>query len=170
MRLPKPNKIVAEKYVTGLSQFKDKAAKIKLSANESALGPSPKAIKEYLRLSKNFKRYPDSEGISLRKTIAKKFKLDLNRIILGSGSDQILELICKAFLRKGDEVIVPKYSFLIYRLYSQMNGAKVLYSKEKNFTISVDEILKMVTKKTKIVFLANPNNPTGTYLKKNEFR
>ena len=166
MRLPKPNKIVAEKYVTGLSKFRNKAAKVKLSANESALGPSPKAIKEYSRLSKNFKRYPDSEGISLRKTIAKKFKLDLNRIILGSGSDQILELICKAFLRKGDEVIVPKYSFLIYRLYSQMNGAKVLYSKEKNFTISVDEILKMVTKKTKIVFLANPNNPTSTYVDK----
>ena len=166
MRLPKPNKIVAEKYVTGLSKFRDKVAKVKLSANESALGPSPKAIKEYSRLSKNFKRYPDSEGISLRKTIAKKFKLDLNRIILGSGSDQILELICKAFLRKGDEVIVPKYSFLIYRLYSQMNGAKVLYSKEKNFTISVDEILKMVTKKTKIVFLANSNNPTSTYVDK----
>ena len=166
MRLPKPNKIIAEKYVTGLSKFRNKAAKVKLSANESALGPSPKAIKEYSRLSKNFKRYPDSEGISLRKTIAKKFKLDLNRIILGSGSDQILELICKAFLRKGDEVIVPKYSFLIYRLYSQMNGAKVLYSKEKNFTISVDEILKMVTKKTKIVFLANPNNPTSTYVDK----
>jgi len=166
MRLPKPNKIVAEKYVTGLSKFRNKAAKVKLSANESALGPSPKAIKEYLKLSKNFKRYPDSEGISLRKTIAKKFKLDLNRIILGSGSDQILELICKAFLRKGDEVIVPKYSFLIYRLYSQMNGAKILYSKEKNFTISVDDILKKVTKKTKIVFLANPNNPTSTYIDK----
>ena len=144
MRLPKPNKIIAEKYVTGLSKFRNKAAKVKLSANESALGPSPKAIKEYSRLSKNFKRYPDSEGISLRKTIAKKFKLDLNRIILGSGSDQILELICKAFLRKGDEVIVPKYSFLIYRLYSQINGAKILYSKENNFTISVDDILKKV--------------------------
>jgi histidinol-phosphate aminotransferase len=166
MRLPKPNKIIAEKYVTGLSKFRNKAAKVKLSANESALGPSPKAIKEYSRLSKNFKRYPDSEGISLRKTIAKKFKLDLNRIILGSGSDQILEIICKAFLRKGDEVIVPKYSFLIYRLYSQMNGAKILYSKENNFTISVDDILKKVTKKTKIVFLANPNNPTSTYIDK----
>ena len=166
MRLPKPNKIVAKKYVTGLSKFRDKVAKVKLSANESALGPSPKAIKEYLRLSKNFKRYPDSEGVNLRKIIAKKFKLDLNRIILGSGSDQILELICKAFLRKGDEVIVPKYSFLIYRLYSQMNGAKILYSKENNFTISVDDILKKVTKKTKIVFLANPNNPTSTYIDK----
>ena len=166
MRLPKPNKIIAEKYVTGLSKFRNKAAKVKLSANESALGPSPKAIKEYSRLSKNFKRYPDSEGISLRKTIAKKFKLDLNRIILGSGSDQILELICKAFLKKGDEVVVPKYSFLIYRLYSQINGAKILYSKEKNLKVSVDDILKKVTKKTKIVFLANPNNPTSTYIDK----
>jgi histidinol-phosphate aminotransferase len=166
MRLPKPNKIIAEKYVTGLSQFKDKAAKIKLSANESALGPSPKAIKEYLKLSKNFKRYPDSEGENLRKALAKKFKLDPSKIILGSGSDQILELICKAFLKKGDEVVVPEYSFLIYRLYSQMNGAKILYSKEKNFTVSVDDILKKVTNKTKIVFLANPNNPTSTYINK----
>ena len=166
MRLPKSNKIAAEKYVVGLSQFRDKIAKVKLSANESALGPSPKAIKEYLKLAKNFKRYPDSEGIGLRKRIAKKFKLDSNKIILGSGSDQILELICKAFLKKGDEVIVPKYSFLIYRLYSKINGAKVLYSEEKNYTASVVNILKKVTKKTKIVFIANPNNPTGTYIDK----
>ena len=166
MRLPKSNKIIAIKYAVGLSQFNDKVAKVKLSANESALGPSPKAIKEYLKLSKNFKRYPDSDGINLRKALAKKFKLDLNKIILGSGSDQILELICKAFLTKGDDVIVPKYSFLIYRLYSKMNGAKVLYSNEKNFTVSVENILKKVTKKTKIVFIANPNNPTGTYISK----
>ena len=168
MRLPKPNKIIAEKYIAGLSQFKLKAAKIKLSANESALGPSPKAISKYLKLSKKFKRYPDSDGVNLRKTIAKKFKLDLNKIILGSGSDQIFELICKAFLKKGDEVIVPKYSFIIYRIYSKMNGAKILYSKEKNFRVSVDDILKKVSKKTKIVFLANPNNPTGTYINKKE--
>ena len=105
MRLPKSNKIVAEKYVAGLSQFKDKTVNIKLSANESALGPSPKAIVEYLKLSKSFKRYPDTDGVNLRKTLAKKFKLDPNKIILGSGSDQIFELICKAFLKKGDEVI-----------------------------------------------------------------
>ena len=166
MRLPKSNKIKAKKYSVGLSLFKDKEAKVKLSANESALGPSPKAIKEYLKISKKFKRYPDSEGVNLRKALAKKFKLDPNKIILGSGSDQILELICKAFLKKGDDVIVPKYSFLIYRLYSKINGAKVLYSNEKNFTVSVDDILKKVTKKTKIVFIANPNNPTGTYIEK----
>jgi histidinol-phosphate aminotransferase len=166
MRLPKSNKIATEKYVVGLSQFRDKIANIKLSANESALGPSPKAIKEYLKISKNFKRYPDSDGINLRKTLAKKFKIDLNKIILGSGSDQILELICKAFLKKGDEVIVPKYSFLIYRIYSKINGAKVLYSNERFFKVSIDDILKKVTKKTKIVFIANPNNPTGTYIDK----
>ncbi len=168
MRFPKPNNIVAEKYVAGMSLFKSKLAKIKLSANESALGPSPKAKKEYLKISKSFARYPDSEGTFLRKTLSNKFKIDKNRIILGSGSDQIFELVCKSFLKKGDEVIVPKYSFIIYRIYSKMNGAKVIYSRENNFKISVKEILKKVSKKTKIVFLANPNNPTGTYIKKKD--
>ena len=153
MRLPKSNKIATEKYVVGLSQFRDKIAKIKLSANESALGPSPKAIKEYLKISKNFKRYPDSDGINLRKTLAKKFKIDLNKIILGSGSDQILELICKAFLKKGDEVIVPKYSFLIYRIYSKINGAKVLYSNERFFKVSIDFFLFIVSLEKIIVSL-----------------
>ena len=168
MKLPKAKKIIAEKYVAGLSLFKQKVASIKLSANESALGPSPKAIKEYLKVSKNFKRYPDSDGTFLRKVLSNKFKLDVNRIILGSGSDQIFELICKAFLKKGDEVIVPKYSFIIYRIYSRMNDAKIIYSKEDNFKISIKDILKKVTRKTKIVFLANPNNPTGTYINKKE--
>ena len=160
MRLPKPNKIISEKYVAGLSLFKGKQSKIKLSANESALGPSPKAIKEYLKVSKNFKRYPDSDGTFLRNILSKKFKLNSDRIILGSGSDQIFELICKAFLKRGDEVIVPEYSFIIYRIYSKMCGAKIIYSKENNFTVSIENILKKVTSRTKIVFLANPNNPT----------
>ena len=125
MRLPKPNNIITEKYVVGMSVFKNRLAKIKLSANESALGPSPKAKKEYIKVSKSFARYPDTNGTFLRETLSKKFKLDKNRIVLGSGSDQIFELICKAYLKKGDEVIVPKYSFIIYRIYSKMNGAKV---------------------------------------------
>jgi histidinol-phosphate aminotransferase len=168
MMLPKPNNIQAQKYVAGMSFFKRKLAKIKLSANESALGPSPKAKKEYIRVSKSFARYPDSDGTFLRKTLSKKFKIDKNRIILGSGSDQIFELICKSYLKKGDEVIVPKYSFIIYRIYSKMNGAKVVYSKENNFTVSVKDILKKVSRKTKIIFLANPNNPTGTYVSKKD--
>ena len=81
MRFPKPNNIVAEKYVAGMSLFKSKLAKIKLSANESALGPSPKARKQYLEVSKNFARYPDSDGTFLRNTLARKFKIDKNRIL-----------------------------------------------------------------------------------------
>ena len=170
MGLPKPNKIVGINYIAGLSSFKRKLVKIKLSANESALGPSPRAIKEYNKISKNFKRYPDTNGNSLKNVIAKKFKLDRNRIILGSGSDQIFELICRTYIKKGDEVIVPRYSFIIYRLYSKSNGAKIIYSKENNFKVSIKDILSKVTKKTKVVFLANPNNPTGTFINKIELK
>tara|TARA_S200000501_G_scaffold331917_1_gene334257 strand:- start:339 stop:1415 length:1077 start_codon:yes stop_codon:yes gene_type:complete len=168
MNLPKPKKINAEKYVAGLSLFKQKTVKIKLSANESALGPSPRAIKEFNKASKNLKRYPDSEGILLRGVLANKFKLDPRRIILGSGSDQIFELICKSFLKKDDEVIVPEFSFIIYRIYSKIYGAKIKYAKEKNFRISINNIISKVNKRTKIVFLANPNNPTGTIISKKE--
>ena len=168
MKIPKANSLNAEKYVAGLSLFKQKVAKIKLSANESALGPSPRAVKEYINVSKNFKRYPDSDGTYLRKTIAKRFKLDQSRIILGNGSDQVFELICKAFLNKNDEVVVSQYSFIIYRIYSKLNSAKVIYAPENNFTSSVNNILTCVTKKTKIIFIANPNNPTGTYISKKE--
>jgi len=168
MKLPKARSLNAEKYVAGMSLFKQKFAKIKLSANESALGPSPKAVKEYIKVSKDFKRYPDSNGTFLRKTIAKKFKLDQNRIILGSGSDQLFELICKAFLNKNDEVVISKYSFIIYRIYSKLNFAKIVYASENNLISSVDNILSCVTSKTKIIFIANPNNPTGTYISKKE--
>ena len=168
MKLPKAKSLNAEKYVAGLGLFKQKFAKIKLSANESALGPSPKAVKEYIKVSKNFKRYPDSNGTLLRKTIAKKFNLDEGRIILGNGSDQIFELICKAFLYKNDEVVVSQYSFIIYRIYSKLNSAKVVYAPENNFTTSVNNILSCVSSKTKIIFIANPNNPTGTYISKTE--
>ena len=117
MKLPKPNYIQAEKYVPGMSLFKKRLAKIKLSANESALGPSPKAKKEFIKVSKSFARYPDSSGTFLRETLSNKFKIDKKRIILGSGSDQIFELICKSYLKKGDEVIVPKYSFILANLF-----------------------------------------------------
>ena len=168
MKLPKFKNIKTEMYIAGPSSFKKKIAKIKLSANESALGPSPKAVREYNKVSKNFKRYPDPDGVSLRKILGKKFKLDPNRIILGSGSDQIFEIICKAFINKNNEVIVPQYSFIIYRMYSKISGAKIIYAKEKKFRVSIDNILSCVTKKTKVVFLANPNNPTGTCIGKKD--
>ena len=161
-------KINIEAYKPGRSILKKKKNVIKLSANESALGMSPKVLK--ILQSKNYKisKYPDSKAIDLRKLISSKFKCDFNKIICGSGSDEIIQMICQLFLKSGDEVIVPQYSFLMYRIYASIVGAKVVFSKEKKFRVSVENIIKKVNKKTKIVFIANPNNPTGTYLEKKE--
>jgi len=175
---PKPRKIKAEKYVGGLSrgiqwEYLDDA--IKLSANESALGPSPEAIRAFEKNKNSLFRYPDDDSEDLRDKIAQTFNtiyglkgIDRRRIICGAGSDQIFDLICKVFLEHGDEVIVTQFGFIMHRIYASLYKAKIRFAKEKNFKASVDEILKKVTQKTKIVFIANPNNPTGTYLSKNE--
>ncbi len=167
MSLLKFKKIEIETYKPGKSKVFRLKNIIKLSANESALGVSNKVQKEINKKIKLF-AYPDSKSKDLRKSISKKFKCKFDNIICGAGSDEIIQIICTLFLKPKDEVIVPQYSFLMYRIYSKIAGAKVVFSKEKNFKISIDEILKKVSKKTKIVFLANPNNPTGTYLKKKE--
>ena len=168
MSLPKPININIERYIGGLSKFKKIDNPIKLSANESALGASPKAIEAYIKDKDKVFKYPESDSNTLRDAISKKFNIDSKRIICGTGSDQIFDLACKLFLDKGDEVIVTEFGFIMHRIYSSIYGAKVLLSKENNFTASVEEILKKVTEKTKIVFIANPNNPTGTYLSKNK--
>ena len=163
MNLPKPRKVNVELYAGGISKFKDIDNPIKLSANESALGPSPKVI-EFLKSNIALNRYPDGNGLELKEIIAKKFNLSKEQIILGAGSDEIISLACQAFLEKGDEVIASENSFLMYRIYSQLNDAKVKFSKLVSNCFSVTETLKCVTEKTKIVFIANPNNPTGTYI------
>jgi len=167
MILPKFRKINVQFYRPGKSSLYRIKNILKLSANESALGTSPKVKKEINKKIK-FSKYPDSKSNNLRLTISKKFKCELVKIICGAGSDEIIQIICQLFLNSKDEVIVPQYSFLMYRIYSKIAGANVLYAKENNYKISVSEIIKKVSKKTKIVFIANPNNPTGTYLKKNE--
>ena len=168
MNLPKPVKFEVERYVEGLSKFKKIKNPIKLSANESALGPSPKAIQAIEKDKDKIFKYPDSDSNSLREVLSKKFNIDSKRIICGSGSDQIFDLTCHLFLEPGDEVVVTEFGFIMHRIYASLYKAKVILAKEKNFKASVDEILGKVTDKTKIVFIANPNNPTGTYLSKNE--
>tara|TARA_B100000003_G_scaffold192979_1_gene193043 strand:- start:389 stop:1474 length:1086 start_codon:yes stop_codon:yes gene_type:complete len=153
-----------EAYKPGKSSIKKLKNIIKLSANESALGISSRVKKIISKKNLNFYRYPDGKSKILRKQIAKKFKCDKNKIICGAGSDEVIQMLCQLFLRPGDEVIVPKFSFLMYRIYAKIIGANVIFAKEKKFKVSTSEIIKKVTKKTKIVFLANPNNPTGTYL------
>jgi histidinol-phosphate aminotransferase len=168
MTVPKFKIFRIEAYKPGKSNIGKVKNAIKLSANESALGISPKAKKALNNKNLILSKYPDSKAKILRKEIAKKFSCDFNKIICGAGSDEIIQMICQLYLKASDEVIVPQYSFLMYRIYSQIVGAKVIFSKEKNFKVSVSEIIKKVTNKTKIVFIANPNNPTGTYLTKFE--
>ncbi|MFL2895175.1 MAG: histidinol-phosphate transaminase [Candidatus Pelagibacter sp.] len=157
-----------EAYKPGKSSIKRLKRIIKLSANESALEVSPKVKKVISNKNVNFFRYPDGKSKELRNQISKKFKCDKEKIICGAGSDEVIQMLCQLFLKSKDEVIVPQFSFLMYRIYSKIVGAKVVFAREKKFKVSISEILKKVTRKTKIVFLANPNNPTGTYLNKFE--
>ena len=168
MNLPKFKKIDIKAYSPGKSSIFKRAKIQKMSANESALGVSTKVLKFMKNGNINFSKYPNGKSNDLRRVISKKFKCHFDKIICGAGSDEIIQIICQLFLNKNDEVIVPKYSFLMYRIYSRIVGAKVIYAQEDNYKASVENILKKVNKKTKIVFLANPNNPTGTYLNKRE--
>jgi histidinol-phosphate aminotransferase len=168
MTTPKFKKFNIEAYKPGKSKIKKLKKIIKLSANESAIGMSPKAIKIISNKKLNLERYPDGKSQNLRKEISKSHKCNPDKIICGAGSDEVIQMICQLFLKPNDEVIVPQYSFLMYRIYANIVNAKVKFAKEINFKISNTEILKKVTKNTKVVFLANPNNPTGTYLTKKE--
>ena len=165
----KYRKINIEAYRPGKSKLGKMKNLIKLSANESALGASPRVRKLNLK-NKNIEKYPDSKCKELRNQIARNFRCDFNKIICGSGSDEIIQMICQLFINKNDEVVLPQYSFLMYRIYAKIVGAKIIFSKEKNFKISVDDIVAKTSNRTKIVFLANPNNPTGTYLNINELK
>jgi len=136
----------------------------KLSSNENPLGASPKAIEAVKQAAEHMERYPDGGATRLRKAIAEKYGLDADRIICGSGSDEIFQLLGRAYLRAGDEILQTQHGFLVYRLVAQQAGATTISAPEKDLTTDVDAMLERVTDKTRIVFLANPNNPTGTYI------
>ena len=167
MSAPKPKLPNIDLYTAGLSKIRKVKDPIKLSANESALGPSPKVL-DIFKSNVDLKKYPDGSNETLKKVISKKFNLNIDQIIIGAGSDEIISLACQSFLSKNDEVIVAEQSFLMYRIYSQLNGAVVKFSKNVDDKFSVDETIKLVSTKTKIVFIANPNNPTGTYIDSEE--
>tara|TARA_B100001059_G_scaffold151247_1_gene151120 strand:+ start:136 stop:1221 length:1086 start_codon:yes stop_codon:yes gene_type:complete len=168
MITPNFKKFDIEAYKPGKSKVKKIKKVIKLSANESALGMSSKARRIISNKSILLEKYPDGKSKNLRKAISNTYKCNSEKIICGAGSDEVIQLICQLFLNPKDEVVIPEYSFLMYRIYAKIVGANVVFAKEINFKISIKNILKKVTKKTKIVFIANPNNPTGTYLTKKE--
>ncbi len=136
----------------------------KLSSNENPLGCSPAAREALARAAEHLELYPDGSALKLREAIGKKYGLDPDRIVCGAGSDEIFQLLGRAYLQPGDEIIQSAHGFLVYRLVAQQSGAACISAPEKDLTADVDAMLERVTDKTKIVFLANPNNPTGSYI------
>lgn len=157
-------------YVPGKSSASGQKTVIKLSSNETPLGPSPKALAVYADAHDKLFRYPDGEASLLRASIAKRFGLDAAHIICGAGSDELLSLIALAYLGEGDEAIYTKHGFLVYKIAILAAGGTPVVVPEVDLTTNVDEILKAVTERTKLVFIANPNNPTGTYLPHSEVK
>lgn len=160
---PKPGILDIAAYVPGKSGAK--GAKVhKLSSNESPIGSSQKAIEAYKAAAHALELYPDGAATQLRNAIASRFGLKAENIVCGAGSDELLQLIAHAYLSPGDEAIYSQYGFLVYPIAIQSNGATAVVAPERDYLADVDAILARVTPRTRIVFLANPNNPTGRYL------
>jgi histidinol-phosphate aminotransferase len=161
---PRPGVLDIEAYVPGKSTAPGVARVFKLSSNETPLGPSPKAIAAYRGVAEHLEDYPDGAATDLREAIGRAYGLDPARIVCGAGSDDLLNLLARAYLSDGDEAIHTAHGFLVYPIATLGTGAKPVAAPEKNYTADVDAILACVTERTKVVFLANPNNPTGTYV------
>ena len=151
-------------YVPGTSALPGAHPVIKLSSNETPFGPSPRAIEAYLAAAQNLSRYPDGSARALREAIAKLYGLDPGRIVCGAGSDELLNLLAGAYLGPGDEAIYSAHGFLVYKIAILARGATPVVAPETDLTANVDAILACVSPRTRLVFIANPNNPTGTYL------
>ncbi|HEU0083129.1 MAG TPA: histidinol-phosphate transaminase [Bradyrhizobium sp.] len=163
--VPNPGILDIAPYTPGKSPAPEKGRKVyKLSANETPFGPSPKAIEAYKAAAAHLEDYPEGTSKVLREAIGRAFGLDPDRIICGAGSDEILNLLAHAYLAKGDEAISTAHGFLVYPIATMANGATNVVAPEAGLTADVDAILQRVTPRTKLVWLANPNNPTGTYL------
>jgi histidinol-phosphate aminotransferase len=167
---PQPGILDIAPYIGGKAGAAGMEQVIKLSSNESALGPSPKAMAAYEALAKTLHRYPDGGSTSLRDALAAHHGLVADRIVCGNGSDELISLLTAAYSGPGDEVLYSQHGFLMYPLAALACGATPVAAPESNYTASVDALLAAVTERTKIVFLANPNNPTGTYLPSGEVK
>ncbi len=153
-----------EPYVPGKSAATGGAKTYKLSSNETPHGPSPKAIAAFQSGAGSLEMYPDGASTKLRQAIANRFGLDANRIVCGTGSDELLHLLATAYIGPGDEGIFTEHGFLVYKIAILAAGGNIVVTPETNYTTDVDAILNRVTARTRLVFIANPNNPTGTYI------
>ena len=161
---PRAEVMAIDAYVPGKSGVAGLAKVHKLSSNESPLGASPRAIEAFRANAGELAIYPDGSSRRLREAIAKRFGLDAQQIVCGNGSDELISLLAHVYLRPGDEGLYSRYGFLEYPIAIRAAGGVPVAAEETRDTASVDAMLAKLTPKTKIVYLANPNNPTGTYL------
>ncbi|MGC2221917.1 MAG: histidinol-phosphate transaminase [Methylocella sp.] len=161
---PRPGVLGIDPYVPGQGSAPGTAKIFKLSANETPLGPSPRAREAFCAFAGRLQEYPDGAATALREALGAKHGLDPARIVCGTGSDDILHLLAAAYIGPGDEGIFTQYGFLVYKIAILAAGGVPVIAAEKNLTADTDSILAKVGPRTKVVFLANPNNPTGTYL------
>ena len=172
MTTPTPKQGIMEisPYVGGDATVDGLANIVKLSSNEGATGASPRAIETYKAIAEELHRYPDGGADTLRQGLAEMYGLDVNRLICGNGSDEIISHLAHAYAGPGNEVLYSEHGFLMYPLAAMANGATPVKAPETDYTASVDAFLTAVTEQTKLVFVANPNNPTGTYLTQTELQ
>jgi histidinol-phosphate aminotransferase len=168
--LPKPGILDIHAYVPGKAKADGIAEPIKLSANENPLGSSPKAHEAYAGAETSLHVYPDPRASIVREAIAAKHRIEPERLIFGCGSDEVFALLNQAFLEPGDNMVQGEYGFAAFAIGAYACQAEVRRAKEPNFRIDVDELLKCVDDRTRIVFLANPGNPTGTWIPFSEVR
>ena len=166
--VPRPGILSLAPYVGGESAIAGHQRVIKLASNESALGPSPAAVAALKAAAPDVHRYPDGGCVALRAALGRLHRLDEERIVCGAGSDELIGLLCRAYAGPGDSVIYTRHGFLMYPIAAKAVGATPVTVAERDLTADVDAILAGVDASTRIVFLANPNNPTGTYLPTSE--
>ncbi len=168
--VPRPSVLAIEAYVPGKSGAPGMAKVHKLSSNETPLGPSPKALAALAEEGGRLALYPDGNATRLREAIAGRYGLDPARIVCGAGSDELLSFLAYAFLGPGDEGLFTEHGFLVYRIAILAAGGTPVVVPERDLRADVDALLAAVTPRTRIVYLANPNNPTGTYVTFAEIR
>jgi histidinol-phosphate aminotransferase len=168
--LPKPGILDIHAYVPGKAKAEGIAEPIKLSANENALGSSPKAREAYAAAAQNLHMYPDPNATIVRTAIAERYGLEPERLVFGCGSDEVFQILNQTFLEPGDNVVQGQYGFAAFAIGARACQAEVRMAAEPDYRIDVDEMLKCVDDRTRLIFLANPGNPTGTWIPFSEIR
>jgi histidinol-phosphate aminotransferase len=165
---PRPGILEIEPYVGGKAEVEGAAHVVKLSANESAIGPSPHAIEALKAAAATIHRYPDGGARALRAALGERFRLDPERIVCGAGSDELIQLLMRAYAGPGDEILYSAHGFLMYKLSALGVGAIPVAAPERELRADADALLERVSSRTRMVFLANPNKPTGSHLTPDE--